>query len=29
MDFNTIEDIIEDIRSGRMVLIMDDEDREI
>ncbi|MBP7711281.1 MAG: 3,4-dihydroxy-2-butanone-4-phosphate synthase [Gammaproteobacteria bacterium] len=28
MDFNTIEDIIEDIRAGRMVLIMDDEDRE-
>ncbi|MBJ7550510.1 3,4-dihydroxy-2-butanone-4-phosphate synthase [Marinomonas ostreistagni] len=25
---NTIEDIIEDIRQGKMVIIMDDEDRE-
>lgn len=28
MQLNTIEDIIEDIRQGRMVIIMDDEDRE-
>ncbi|MDD2767120.1 MAG: bifunctional 3,4-dihydroxy-2-butanone-4-phosphate synthase/GTP cyclohydrolase II [Methylococcus sp.] len=28
MTLNTIEEIIEDIRQGRMVVIMDDEDRE-
>ncbi len=28
MRLNTIEEIIEDIRQGRMVIIMDDEDRE-
>jgi 3,4-dihydroxy 2-butanone 4-phosphate synthase/GTP cyclohydrolase II len=28
MPLNTIEEILEDIRQGRMVIIMDDEDRE-
>ncbi len=28
MNFNTIEEIIEDIRQGKMVIIVDDEDRE-
>lgn len=28
MPFNTIEDIIADIRQGKMVILMDDEDRE-
>jgi 3,4-dihydroxy-2-butanone 4-phosphate synthase len=28
MSLNTIEEVIEDIRKGRMVIIMDDEDRE-
>ena len=28
MSLNTTEEIIEDIRQGRMVIIMDDEDRE-
>ena len=28
MSFNTIPEIIEDIRAGRMVVILDDEDRE-
>ena len=28
MRLNTIEEIIEDIRQGRMVIVMDDEDRE-
>ncbi len=28
MAFNTTEEIIEDIRQGRMVILMDDEDRE-
>jgi 3,4-dihydroxy 2-butanone 4-phosphate synthase/GTP cyclohydrolase II len=28
MTLNTIEEIIEDIRAGRMVILMDDEDRE-
>ena len=28
MALNTIEEIIDDIRLGRMVIIMDDEDRE-
>ncbi|MCG6900724.1 MAG: 3,4-dihydroxy-2-butanone-4-phosphate synthase [Gammaproteobacteria bacterium] len=28
MSFNTTEEIIEDIRAGRMVILMDDEDRE-
>ena len=28
MSLNTIEEIIEDIRAGRMVILMDDEDRE-
>ena len=28
MALNTIEDIVEDIRQGKMVILMDDEDRE-
>ena len=28
MDFNTIEEAIEDIRQGKMILVLDDEDRE-
>jgi len=28
MSFNTIEEAIEDIRAGRMVIVVDDEDRE-
>lgn len=28
MEFNGIEDLIEDIRHGKMVILMDDEDRE-
>ena len=28
MALNSIEDIIEDIRQGKMVILMDDEDRE-
>ncbi|MDQ6648492.1 MAG: 3,4-dihydroxy-2-butanone-4-phosphate synthase, partial [Pseudomonadota bacterium] len=28
MSFNTIPDILDDIRAGRMVVILDDEDRE-
>lgn len=28
MSLNTIEEILEDIRAGRMVILMDDEDRE-
>ncbi len=28
MSFNTTEEIIEDIRAGRMVILLDDEDRE-
>ena len=28
MSLNTTEEIIEDIRAGRMVILMDDEDRE-
>ena len=28
MALNKIEDIIEDIRLGKMVILMDDEDRE-
>jgi len=28
MKFNTIEEAIEDIRKGRMVILVDDEDRE-
>ena len=28
MNLNSVEEIIEDIRAGRMVIIMDDEDRE-
>ena len=28
MSFNTIPEILEDIRAGRMVVIVDDEDRE-
>ncbi len=28
MPFNTTEEIIEDFRQGRMVLLVDDEDRE-
>ncbi|MEO2173538.1 MAG: 3,4-dihydroxy-2-butanone-4-phosphate synthase, partial [bacterium] len=28
MSINTIEEILNDFRQGKMVLIMDDEDRE-
>ena len=28
MNINTIPEIIEDIKAGKMVIIMDDEDRE-
>ena len=28
MQFNTIEEVLEDFRLGKMVLILDDEDRE-
>ena len=28
MSLNTIPEIIEDIRAGKMVVLMDDEDRE-
>lgn len=28
MDFNTIEEAVDDIRKGRMVVVVDDEDRE-
>ena len=28
MSLNTIPEIIEDIRAGKMVILMDDEDRE-
>lgn len=28
MEFNTIEELVEDIRQGKMVLLVDDEDRE-
>ena len=28
MAFNTIPEILDDIRAGRMVVILDDEDRE-
>ncbi|MEQ9567488.1 MAG: 3,4-dihydroxy-2-butanone-4-phosphate synthase, partial [Pseudomonadales bacterium] len=28
MKLNTVEEIIEDIRQGKMVVLMDDEDRE-
>lgn len=28
MNFNTIEEALEDIREGRMILVVDDEDRE-
>ena len=28
MKLNTVEEIIEDIRQGKMVILMDDEDRE-
>ena len=28
MKLNSIEEIIDDIRAGKMVIIMDDEDRE-
>ena len=28
MPFNTVEEILEDLRQGKMVVIMDDEDRE-
>jgi len=28
MELNTTEEIIEDIRNGKMVILMDDEDRE-
>ncbi|HET7318809.1 MAG TPA: 3,4-dihydroxy-2-butanone-4-phosphate synthase, partial [Nitrospirota bacterium] len=28
MKFNTIEEAIEDIKKGKMVILVDDEDRE-
>lgn len=28
MEFNTIPEIIEDIRQGKIVILVDDEDRE-
>ncbi|MCG8413126.1 MAG: 3,4-dihydroxy-2-butanone-4-phosphate synthase, partial [Pseudomonadales bacterium] len=28
MELNSIEEIIDDIRQGKMVILMDDEDRE-
>ena len=28
MQLNSIEELIEDIRQGKMVILMDDEDRE-
>ena len=28
MDLNTTEEILDDLKNGRMVIIMDDEDRE-
>ncbi len=28
MKFNRIEDVIKDIRQGKMVILLDDEDRE-
>ena len=28
MKLNTVEELIEDIRQGKMVILMDDEDRE-
>jgi 3,4-dihydroxy-2-butanone 4-phosphate synthase len=28
MKFNTIEEAIEDIKNGKMVIVVDDEDRE-
>ncbi|POZ99252.1 hypothetical protein C4E44_35965, partial [Pseudomonas sp. MWU12-2312b] len=28
MALNTIEELVEDIRQGKMVILMDDEDRE-
>ncbi|MAB41241.1 MAG: hypothetical protein CMK77_03065, partial [Pseudomonadales bacterium] len=28
MKLNSIEELIEDIRAGKMVILMDDEDRE-
>jgi len=28
MPFNTIPEILEELRQGRMVIILDDEDRE-
>lgn len=28
MSFNTIPELIEDIRQGKMVILVDDEDRE-
>ena len=28
MAFNTVEEVIEDIRQGKMVIVVDDEDRE-
>ena len=28
MDFNTIEEALEDIRQGKMIVVVDDEDRE-
>ena len=28
MQLNTVEELLEDIRQGKMVILMDDEDRE-
>jgi len=28
MEFHTIEEAIEDIRQGKMIVVVDDEDRE-
>ena len=28
MKFNTIEEAIEDIKAGKMIVVVDDEDRE-
>ena len=28
MELNTVEELVEDIRQGKMVVLMDDEDRE-
>ena len=28
MNFNTVEDLVDDIKKGKMVILLDDEDRE-